>query len=27
LAADVLARGWNLSGRMHIELWGNARGV
>jgi 7-carboxy-7-deazaguanine synthase len=27
LASDVAARGWNLSGRLHIELWGNVRGV
>jgi len=26
LAPDVLARGWNLSGRLHIDLWGDVRG-
>jgi 7-carboxy-7-deazaguanine synthase len=26
LADDVLRRGWNLTGRMHISLWGDARG-
>ena len=27
LADPVAARGWNLSGRLHILLWGNQRGV
>ncbi len=27
LADEVLARGWNMSMRMHISLWGNKRGV
>jgi len=27
LAPAVLERGWNLSGRLHIELWGDVRGV
>jgi 7-carboxy-7-deazaguanine synthase len=26
LADDVLRRGWNMTGRMHILLWGGARG-
>jgi len=26
LAPEVLGRGWNLSGRLHIELWGDVRG-
>ena len=26
LADDVLRRGWNLTGRMHILLWGSTRG-
>lgn len=26
LAADVTARGWSLSGRLHVSLWGDARG-
>jgi 7-carboxy-7-deazaguanine synthase len=26
LAEPVLARGWNLTGRLHILLWGDARG-
>src|SRR5437899_2568336 len=27
LADDVLKRGWSLSTRLHILLWGNRRGV
>jgi 7-carboxy-7-deazaguanine synthase len=27
LAADVIARGWNLSTRLHVSLWGDRRGV
>ena len=27
LASDVLERGWNLSTRLHILLWGDRRGV
>lgn len=27
LAPLVLARGWNLSNRLHVQLWGDARGV
>ncbi|GAC1306882.1 MAG: 7-carboxy-7-deazaguanine synthase QueE [Acidimicrobiales bacterium] len=27
LAPAVLARGWNLSSRLHVQLWGDARGV
>lgn len=27
LAPLVLARGWNLSNRLHVALWGDARGV
>lgn len=27
LAPFVLARGWNLSNRLHVQLWGDARGV
>ncbi|GAC1385885.1 MAG: 7-carboxy-7-deazaguanine synthase QueE [Acidimicrobiales bacterium] len=27
LAPAVLARGWNLSSRLHVALWGDARGV
>jgi len=27
LAPAVLARGWNLSTRLHVQLWGDARGV
>jgi organic radical activating enzyme len=27
LAPDVLARGWNLTPRLHILLWGDRRGV
>ncbi|MFG3253257.1 7-carboxy-7-deazaguanine synthase QueE [Streptomyces sp. NPDC048172] len=26
LAEEVLARGWNLSPRLHVELWGDERG-
>ncbi|MFE2727139.1 7-carboxy-7-deazaguanine synthase QueE [Kitasatospora sp. NPDC059327] len=26
LAQPVIDRGWNLSGRLHIEIWGNRRG-
>ena len=26
LAPDVLARGWHLSSRLQILLWGDARG-
>ena len=26
LAGDVAARGWNLTGRMHILVWGDTRG-
>jgi len=25
LAPEVLARGWNLSGRLHVQLWGDER--
>ncbi|MGH9269033.1 MAG: 7-carboxy-7-deazaguanine synthase QueE [Acidimicrobiales bacterium] len=27
LAPAVLARGWNLTGRLHIAIWGDRRGV
>lgn len=27
LAEPVLARGWNLSPRLHVQLWGDRRGV
>ncbi|HEY2430886.1 MAG TPA: hypothetical protein VGI06_18260, partial [Acidimicrobiales bacterium] len=27
LAPAVLERGWNLSGRLHVLMWGDARGV
>jgi organic radical activating enzyme len=27
LADDVVKRGWNLTTRLHILLWGNRRGV
>jgi len=27
LAPDVLQRGWNLSTRLHVLIWGNQRGV
>ena len=27
LADDVVKRGWNLTTRLHIILWGNRRGV
>jgi organic radical activating enzyme len=27
LAGPVLARGWNLTSRLHVLLWGNQRGV
>jgi 7-carboxy-7-deazaguanine synthase len=27
LAASVIGRGWNLTTRLHVELWGNRRGV
>lgn len=27
LADEVIARGWNLSPRLHVELWGDRRGV
>lgn len=27
LAPAVLARGWNLSSRLHVQVWGDARGV
>ncbi len=27
LAPAVLERGWNLSGRLHVQLWGDARGA
>jgi 7-carboxy-7-deazaguanine synthase len=27
LAPSVVARGWNLSPRLHVQLWGDARGV
>ncbi|GAC1602974.1 MAG: 7-carboxy-7-deazaguanine synthase QueE [Acidimicrobiales bacterium] len=27
LAPAVLGRGWNLSSRLHVQLWGDARGV
>lgn len=26
LATEVLQRGWNLSGRMHVAIWGDQRG-
>ena len=26
LAREVLYRGWNLTTRLHIQLWGDARG-
>ena len=26
LAREVLDRGWNLTTRLHIQLWGDARG-
>ncbi|WP_256373261.1 hypothetical protein [Actinosynnema pretiosum] len=26
LAAPVLARGWNLTSRLHVLLWGDVRG-
>ena len=27
LADEVVRRGWNLTPRLHIMLWGNRRGV
>lgn len=27
LADDVIARKWNLSGRLHVNVWGSRRGV
>ena len=27
VADEVIARGWNLSGRLHVQLWGNRRAV
>ena len=27
LADDVIKRGWNLTTRLHILLWGDKRGV
>lgn len=27
IAGDVIARGWNLSPRLHVLVWGNERGV
>ncbi|GAA2620428.1 hypothetical protein Stube_10280 [Streptomyces tubercidicus] len=27
LADDVIARKWNLSGRLHVNVWGSKRGV
>lgn len=27
LAQAVIDRGWNISGRLHVQLWGNRRGV
>jgi 7-carboxy-7-deazaguanine synthase len=27
LADEVVSRGWNLSQRLHVMLWGNRRGV